>query len=208
MKSLAAILIVVMIWVVGLLAFTARIERSTPAAAPPVADGIVVLTGGGTARINAALDLLEQEKGQRLLVSGVNPEVTRDELLAVSDSTRGLFDCCVQLGFYAADTQGNAAETRAWVDNEGYSSVIVVTSDYHMPRAFLEMKGALPGVELTPYPVVTPELDAQRWWRTTTGAQRMIAEYMKYLLVLGREVFLSLGPDDRAPAGAASAEAE
>lgn len=199
MKSLAALLIALMVWTVGLMAFAARVDRSTPAADPPRADGIVVLTGGGTARINAGIKLLEQEKGERLLVSGVNPEVTRDELQEVSSAAKGLFDCCVQLGFYAADTRGNAAETRAWAENEGYHSLIVVTSDYHMPRAFLEMEGALPGFELTAYPIQTPELDAERWWRTSGGARRMILEYCKYLLVLSREMFLSLGPDQSKP---------
>jgi uncharacterized SAM-binding protein YcdF (DUF218 family) len=195
-KSLAALLILVMFWAVGLLAFTSRIEASTPAPAPPAADGIAVLTGG-PARINAGLQLLEQEKGLRLLVTGVNPNVTRDELLAVTETSRGLYDCCVQLGFYAVDTRTNAAETRAWAENEGYRRLIVVTADYHMPRALLEMKGAMPNAEITAYPVATAEVDIDNWWKSSAQARLVIFEYCKYLAVLGREAFLSLGPDAR-----------
>lgn len=205
MKGLAALLIALMFWVVGLLAFVARVERSTPAPEPERAEAIVALTGNASVRITSAVRLLELEKGERLLVSGVNPQVTRDELQGVSRATRRLYDCCVQLGFDAADTKGNAAETAAWVADRGYQSLIVVTADYHMPRSILEMRGALPGVTLIPYPVATPEVDAHRWWRTNLGARRMIVEYCKYLAVMAREAFLRLGPDE-APSDKASAK--
>ncbi len=199
MKSLAAFLIVLMLWVVGLLSFAARVERSTPAPDPMRADAIVVLTGRASERITAAVTLLENEKGGRLLISGVNPEVTPRELQGVSKAAKGLFDCCVQMGFHAADTKGNAAETAAWAENEHYNSLIVVTADYHMPRALLELKASMPRLTLTPYPVPTSEVDARRWWRTTPGARRMAVEYCKYLAVLGSQAFLSLGPKPHDP---------
>jgi len=189
-----------MFWGVGLLAFAERVRSSTPAAEPEPAQAIVSLTGNSSLRITEAVKLLEQGKGKRLLVSGVNPEVTRDDILGVSKATRRLYDCCVQLGFRALDTKGNAAETAAWVKDQGYKSLIVVTADYHMPRAVLEMRSALPGVALTPYPVATDHLVAADWWRTSVGAQRMIIEYSKYLAVLAREAFLSLGPREDKPA--------
>ena len=199
MKSLALFLILVMFWAVGLLAFTARIERSTPAADPATADAIVALTGNATVRITTAVKLLEQGKGERLLVSGVNRAASPADILGVSKATRPIFACCVQLGFEAADTKGNARETAAWVKHEGYKSLIVVTADYHMPRAMLELKGTMPGVELTPYPVRTEEIDARSWWKTSLQARRMVIEYMKYLAVFAREAFLSLGPKETAP---------
>lgn len=194
MKALAAILILVMFWAVGLLAFAGRIEQSTPAAEPAPAEGIVALTGRSSTRIKAAAKLLEQGKAKKLLVSGVNRQVTREELLPVSKATRRLYDCCIQLGFEAADTKGNGRESAAWAAHENYTSLIVVTADYHIPRAMLELRGTMPGVKLTPYPVKTDEIDAEHWWRTGPGAKRMILEYCKYLAVFARESFLGLGP--------------
>ena len=196
MKSLALFLILVMFWAVGLLAFTARIERSTPAAEPQAADAIVALTGNATVRITTAVRLLEEGKGERLLVSGVNKAATPADILGVSKATRPIFACCVQLGFEAADTKGNARETAAWVHHEGYDSLIVVTADYHMPRAMLELRGTMPNVKLTPYPVKTEEIDAAAWWKTSLQARRMLVEYSKYLAVFAREAFLSLGPKE------------
>ncbi len=193
MKGLAFLLVLLLIWAAGLGAFGARVANSTPAADPPAADGVVALTGASSLRIEMAVQLLEQGQGKRLLVSGVNPDVTRPELQAVAHDFGRAFNCCVDLGFRAANTQGNARETANWVAYHHYRSVIVVTSDYHIPRAMLELHAAMPGVKLYPYPVVTATLDARRWWSTTEGARRMTVEYCKFLVILGREGIVRLG---------------
>ena len=205
MKGLAFLLLLLVIWTAGLFAFGMRVANSTPPNDPPNADGVVALTGASSLRIEAAVQLLEHGRGQRLLVSGVNPDVTRPELQAVAHDFGRAFNCCVDLGFRAANTQGNARETSNWVAYHHYKSVIVVTSDYHMPRAMLELRAAMPGVKLYPYPVVTSTLDAHRWWAGQESARRMATEYCKYIVILGREGLLRLGGAKRetlvAPAG-------
>lgn len=186
MKFLTFIAIVALIWLVGLFAFADRVRSYTPAAEPARADAIVALTGPSAERVNAAIRLLEQDKGQRVLISGVNREVRRQELRALTPGSNKLFNCCVDLGFEAEDTIGNAQEIAAWAEAKGYDSVIVVTSDYHMPRALTEIRAAAPDLALTPYAVETPSLDNSRWWRAAVTARRMTLEYMKYLAALGR----------------------
>jgi len=200
MRTLAAILVILLVWSSGLLAFAARIDRSTPAADPPTADGIVALTGGSGERIAAGLGLLEAGKAKRLLISGVSRHVTRGELQTITGASKPVYDCCVDLGFEANNTLGNALETASWARSKGYTTLILVTADYHMPRARLELRGAMPEAQIIPYPVATPELNAADWWKTGTGAQRMILEYSKYLAVLGRETLLGLGPKPAATA--------
>jgi uncharacterized SAM-binding protein YcdF (DUF218 family) len=206
MKTLAALLIALMIWGVGLLAFTGRVDHSTPAREPPTADGVVALTGASNLRLEAATKLLEEGKGKRLLISGVNREATRADVQTVTKAVKPIYDCCVDLGFAAANTVGNAIETAEWAKSKGYKSLIVVTADYHMPRSMLELSAAMPGVALYPYPVETESLAARRWWKTSASARRMIVEYCKYLAILGREAFLGLGPKDK-PAEPAAKEA-
>ena len=186
MKFLTFIAIIVVIWGVGLFAFADRVRGYTPAAEPARADAIVALTGPSAERVNAAIRLLEQDKGERVLISGVNREVRRQELRALTPGSNKLFNCCVDLGFEAEDTIGNAQEIAAWADAKGYDSLIVVTSDYHMPRALTEIRAAAPDLALTPYAVETPSLDKSRWWRAAVTARRMTLEYMKYLAALGR----------------------
>lgn len=187
MRLLVIIAIVALIWLVGLFAFADRVRGLTPAEEPARADAIVALTGPSSERVNAAIRLLEQGKGQRVLISGVNREVRRRELRELTPGSSRLFNCCVDLGFEAEDTVGNAQEIAAWARAKGYDDLIVVTSDYHMPRSLVEIRGALPGVRLTPYAVSTPSLDNARWWRAAVTARRMTLEYMKYLVALGRE---------------------
>ncbi len=186
MKFLTFIAVLVLIWTIGLFAFADRVRGFTPAPEPARADAIVALTGPSAERVNAAIRLLEQDKGRRVLISGVNREVRRQELRALTPGSNRLFNCCVDLGFEAEDTTGNAQEIAAWAEAKGYDSLIVVTSDYHMPRALTEIRAAAPGIELTPYAVETPSLDNSRWWRAAVTARRMTLEYMKYLVALAR----------------------
>ena len=202
MKSVAAFLVVALIWFSGLLAFAGRVQQQTPARAPVPAQGIVALTGvGSNQRIAAAISLLEDGYGRRVLVSGVNPMASREDIRNVSRAVRRLYDCCVDLGFTAADTVGNARETAEWAKAMRYRSLIVVTADYHMPRAMLELNAVLrdTGVTAQTYAVPTPALKSKMWWRNPRAARLMVLEYCKYLAILGREAVLGLGPRE-APA--------
>jgi uncharacterized SAM-binding protein YcdF (DUF218 family) len=193
LKLAAALLIVAGVWAAGLLAFVGRVQRSTPAPEPAVADAIVSLTGGSNMRLEAATRLLEDGKGQRLLVSGVNREATRADIRGVTRAGKSLYDCCVDLGFTAADTIGNARETAEWARGKDYDDLIVVTADYHMPRALLELRAAMPEAAFHPYPVATGALDARHWTESRSGQRRMVTEYSKYLAILGREGLRKLG---------------
>jgi uncharacterized SAM-binding protein YcdF (DUF218 family) len=197
-RALAALLLLAAAWAVGLLAFSARVMHSTPAPEPPHSDGIVVLTGASSLRIEAAAELLEQGLAERLLISGVNPDATRAEVRQATSTAGRAFDCCVDLGFKAENTVGNAREAAGWARYHHYRSLIVVTADYHMPRALLELREAMPDKTLHPYPVATETLDARQWWATTESARRMTVEYCKYLAVLGRSTLDSLAGRHRA----------
>lgn len=192
MRILAATALAILIWLVGLFVFADRVRGYAPAAEPGRADAIVALTGPSAERVNAAVRLLEQGKGERLLVSGVHPDVKKAELQAVSPGSVDLFACCVDLGFQAENTSGNAHEIAEWARGRSYGDLIVVTSDYHMPRALAEIRGAAPGLRLTPYAVETPALDDRDWWRSSHTARRMALEYMKYIVVLARETVRGL----------------
>ena len=105
-------------------------------------DAIVVPTGG-PGRIDRGLDLVGQHLAKRLLITGVAPGVRPVELAATNRVPVALFACCVDLGHEAVDTRSNAMETAAWVKTHGYKSVRLVTSDWHMARASMELRAAL-----------------------------------------------------------------
>lgn len=143
------------------------------------AEGAVALTGGAD-RISDAVGLLAQGRADRLLITGVNPATTRGEIAKQTPAARDLFDCCIALGYEAANTVGNAAETERWVRANHIRSLIVVTSNYHMPRALAEMGSALPGVELVAYPVVSERERLHPWWSDGASARLILWEWIKY----------------------------
>src|SRR4051794_18497427 len=117
------------------------------------ADGIVVLTGGSS-RVSDAVEFLASGYGKRLLISGVHPTNGVSDISRSLPEAQALLACCVDLDRSAVNTRSNAVETRRWVNNRGFHSLIVVTSNYHMPRAIVELTHAMPGLVLIPYAVV------------------------------------------------------
>ena len=148
---------------------------------PVQAEGVVALTGGSDRVLDAAT-LLASGQARRMLITGVNPS-TRSSLLAkILPVSRELFDCCVDLGYQALDTAGNAKETRDWAREHNITrTLIIVTSNYHMPRALVEISAALPKVELYPFPVVSEHIDVADWISDLRVARFVGKEYMKYI---------------------------
>lgn len=169
--------VLVTLYAIGFVLFAVSLPH-TPARLPH-ADGIVTLTGGES-RLDAADMLLEKHAAKRLLISGVNLGTTKTQLKAIAHG--GVrFDCCVDLGFRAENTHGNADEAAAWVRRNGYGSIIVVTANYHMRRSLNEFAADMPGVKLIPYPVDPPDIDLKSWWYDVHVLHLLNIEYAKFL---------------------------
>jgi uncharacterized SAM-binding protein YcdF (DUF218 family) len=177
------VMLAVVMLVIGFFIFTGSIERSQ--LEPRAADGISVLTGGA-ARIDEAMKLLTQQKAKRLLITGVNRTTSTEELKQLASQGDQLFSCCVDIDKEARNTIDNATETSQWVARNHYTSVIVVTSNYHMPRALAELGRVMPGVTLIPYSVVDNNVHLDRWWTFPGTTRLLISEYLKYLPALAR----------------------
>ena len=177
------ILLAVVLTVIGFFIFTGNLQRSQPE--PRTADGIAVLTGG-VARIDEAMKLLTQQKAKRLLITGVNRTTSTEALKQLASQGDQLFSCCVDIDKEARNTIDNATETSQWVARNHYTSIIVVTSNYHMPRALAELARVMPGVTLIPYAVVDNNVHLDRWWTYPGTTKLLISEYLKYLPALGR----------------------
>jgi uncharacterized SAM-binding protein YcdF (DUF218 family) len=168
----------------GFLAFAFSLPRvETPIEAE--AEGVVALTGGSE-RVLEAAELLARGQARRLLITGVNPATRDADLARILPMSKELFACCVDLGYRALDTAGNALETRDWVKARAIKGpLIVVTSNYHMPRALAELSASLPGLTLYPYSVVSDHVNvanlSDRRVLTLLGR-----EYLKYLRAMLR----------------------
>jgi uncharacterized SAM-binding protein YcdF (DUF218 family) len=161
------------------------------------ADGIVALTGGAS-RIADAIELLASGRGKRLLISGAYRATNSKEISRLNPEFERWVRCCVDFD-RSLNTLGNAIETKRWAERRGFRSLIVVTSNYHMPRALAEISHQLPDVALVPFPVVTERQRTDPWWARPTTARLMVSEYLKYVFAK-----LRMGLNPAAHASAAS----
>ena len=161
------------------------------------ADGIVALTGGAS-RIADAIELLASGRGKRLLISGAYRATNSKEISRLNPEYERWVRCCVDFD-RSLNTLGNAIETKRWAERRGFRSLIVVTSNYHMPRALAEISHQLPDVALVPFPVVTERQRADPWWARAATARLMVSEYLKYVFAK-----LRMGLNPAAQASAAS----
>ncbi|MDA1098939.1 MAG: YdcF family protein [Proteobacteria bacterium] len=173
---------IILLWLGGFLLFTAQLPRQMTAQ-PGISDAIVVLTGG-TGRLQVGLQMLSAGMGKIMLISGVEPGTTAAELQAGQSVGADKFECCVELGYRARDTQGNAIETALWIERHGYRSLHLVTASYHMPRSLLLFQRAMPTVTLRANPVFPEHVKLADWWHFPGTMKLLAVEYSKYLISL------------------------
>lgn len=178
-RGLTCIVLLVALLAGGFAWFLHKIE-SYNTESPQKADGIVVLTGGPQ-RIAEGAELLAKGLGQRMLITGVNTATTRSQI-GIANPSVATQHCCIDLDYKALNTIGNAVETRRWVEVNGFRSLIVVTSTYHLPRTLLELGHALPEVTLIPFPAAT-DLETGNSGRSWPATKLLANEYVKYLVV-------------------------
>lgn len=165
-------------WLVGFGWFLYLTSGDAPPA--PHVDAIVVLTGGPD-RVEVALRLLAGGGADSLLVSGAGEKTDLAILAHLAGIDPAPLEQRITLGHAAHSTCGNALETASWVRRKEVRTLLVVTSWFHMPRALIELRRAMPAVTAHPYPV--GRLAASELTHGG-GARRVIGEYHKYLAAL------------------------
>jgi uncharacterized SAM-binding protein YcdF (DUF218 family) len=178
------LLFLMVLFFIGFAVFASGIDRE-PRETLRSADGITVLTGGAD-RIDQAMKLLAQGKAKRVLITGVYRATTKEELKQLASQGDQYFACCVDIDKEARNTIDNATETAEWVAQRQFHSVIVVTSNYHTPRALAELGRAMPTVVLIAYPVIDKNVHLDHWWTYPGTTKLLMSEYLKYLPALGR----------------------
>jgi uncharacterized SAM-binding protein YcdF (DUF218 family) len=178
---------------VGFIAFLSQL-RGVEIKPDRNADGIVVLTGGSS-RVSDAMELLAGGYGKRLLISGVHPTNAASDISRSLPDNQSLLGCCVDLDRSAVNTRSNAAETRRWARDRGFKSLIVVTSNYHMPRAIAELSHAMPDVTLIPFAVIGDKWRDEPWWTSAATLRLLLSEYVKYVAVEVRVRLADIGID-------------
>lgn len=191
--------ILVVLLTIGLLAagwdfsrFVARADRAVTPDPPLNADAVAALTGKADARIITAIQLADS-LDLPLLISGVNVDTTPADIARITNVPLKQIDCCVTLGKAAATTEGNGAEVADWARRKQVKRIIVVTSEYHMDRALLELQRAMPEGAFIPHAVMSTKVRPADWYKDMATAKLLLEEWMKFRLAGLRGAALDQG---------------
>lgn len=179
------------LWFAGFIVFALHSLYQSPQKTEHTADAIVVLTGGKN-RIEEGLQLFASGRGAHLFITGVHEDVTKKELTARWKGDSALPPCCITLGYKARSTTQNAQETQEWLSGTQYSSIRLVTGNYHMNRSLMEFKHALPDLDIYAHPITPPDMSIY----SNTMQRLLLSEYHKMLY---RRIILLFTPRVRTP---------
>ncbi len=150
---------------------------SAVAPKPARTDAIVVLTGG-QGRIDKGLALLREGKSQKLILSGVNSGSDHDAIFRnrLVDGEQ----YSIILEKRSTSTYENALEMKRLVAELDIESITLITSSYHMKRAYAAFDRVMPdSVRIEPCTISTPNYDEVHWWDPDNIAVAL-PEFLKY----------------------------
>lgn len=165
----------IVLWLCGYVGYSIIIIKTQPNNSTEKTDALIVPTGGASHRIKEALTLHANNVSDKIFITGVHADVTVNDIKEMHDA--GLPECCIILDHKARTTIENAKETAKWAKNNNIVSMRLITTSYHMPRAYQEFKAQLPYTKILKHPVKagTPSEKTVAFWRLT------FREYNKFL---------------------------
>ena len=149
---------------------------------------IVILTGG-TNRIKDGLKIIKDFKipkiiKYKILVSGTGIGFTKLSLkkkLGPNFNTY-LIQCCIELDNISKNTFTNASETFKWTRKNDIKEFILITSNYHMPRAILEFKSVMPNLKIYTHAITPKKHNIKNWLSSYQTFSLVLTEYCKYII--------------------------
>ena len=158
---------------------------------------IVILTGGAN-RIKDGLKIIEDFQNSKninykILVSGTGMGFTKSSLKKKlgPNFNSHLIQCCIDLDGVSKNTLTNASETFKWTHKNDIKEFILVTSNYHMPRAILEFKNVMPNLKIYTYAIIPKKHDIENWLSSHQTFRLVFIEYCKFIIAGLRIKFFS-----------------
>ncbi len=173
----------------NILSFTKYNKKESP--------NIVILTGG-TNRIKDGLKIIKdfrksKKSNYKILVSGTGIGFSKNSLKNQlgSNFDPKLIQCCIDLDKVSKNTITNASETFKWTQKNDIKEFILITSNYHMPRAYLEFKNIMPNLKIHKYEITPKNHDIENWLNSYQTFGLVFTEYCKYIVASLRIKFFS-----------------
>lgn len=194
-RLLISVLLLGVVWLAGLYWFMAQIPTAGMSS-DEKADVIVVLTGA-SGRTDQGLELLAAKRAPQLFISGVGLETSINDLirlapLKIRSAIAAVPPENIIIDQRAENTIGNAQTTAQWLTAHNKRSIILVTSNFHMPRSLAEFSDAVPNIRIIPSAVLHEKFTLEAWWRHERSRELLLSEYHKYIASRLRHLFIYL----------------
>ncbi len=153
----------------------------------------VVVATGGSNRLLKGLDLMKNNYGKRMLLTGIGKGITKENIskaISANEWQKKILDCCVDFDETAIDTKGNALKAKKWIQGFKTNSIFLVSANYHMPRLYLEMQAINPKIKIITVPVKANSSPIKFFWKPE-NLELILNEYFKLLATYFR-LMLSL----------------
>jgi uncharacterized SAM-binding protein YcdF (DUF218 family) len=144
------------------------------------ADAIVVLTGG-SGRVEEGLRLFREGRGGCLIISGVEGSSRLDAIFPGRDINSMVDTSRILLDTESGSTIENARNVKRIIEGRGIRSLVLVTSNYHMKRAYAIFSASLGDAMIYRYPVKGPNFMVDRWWADRNSLRLVGSEFLKYI---------------------------
>ncbi len=138
-------------------------------------DAVVLLTGDGESRVPAAVELFRQGAAPRIIVTGgllKPPHSVLASSLGLKVMGFGVAPDRIVVDDSSMHTQASAAFVIAEATANDWRRLLLVTSPYHMPRAFLTFLRSLQVAGQTEsIRLVSAAASHVKWWAPPTGLE-------------------------------------
>lgn len=143
-------------------------------------DAIVVLSGG-LGRVEEGLKLLKADKGEYLIISGVDRDSDINSIFFLHNPVDFIDKKRIILEKSSSSTFENASDVKEIVDRRGFKSIILITSAYHIKRAgFTFSRVFTDDVKIFYHTVSTENFNEEAWWRDSNSTLLLLTEFVKF----------------------------
>jgi uncharacterized SAM-binding protein YcdF (DUF218 family) len=164
-RSRLSFLIIICLVILAVPAAPHFFGRKLPGPPSDSADAVVVLTGG-RGRIAEGYNAWRAQAGRDLCILGAGKGASLAQILPVADALSDEERSRILVEGWSTNTLENAFSARSVSEDRKYSSIILVTSDYHIPRAYYLFRKILPpGIDISVLRVSSDKGSPEMVWR-------------------------------------------
>ncbi len=165
------------LWLCAYGFFIAYSHLSTRPEVTKISQEPVIILTGDSGRITQGLELAKTIDSPAIFITGVNEQLDKKDIL--NNWNADNLDPLISIDHKALNTIGNIEQSVKWLQENNYNEAVIVTSNYHMPRAEMLFKAKAPELHFLSYPVQSSHLSPQKlkFWKT------MFIEFHKTALV-------------------------